>query len=131
MLACKDGQAKGDIMDNKQDLADVCSAGFLHEQNFDTKNPDVYVVTHAEYLQLKAEHAKEVEGMSYEEYCESEKECWNEMLHEQLKQPWEKSIPDSLLNPKAQILNRKYLHNKSSIFRRLLLKSLSLCDSSG
>lgn len=118
-------------MDNKMDLTDVFSTGILHEHNFDTKNPNVYVVTHAEYLQLKAEHSEEVEGVSYEEYCETEKECWNEMLNEQLKQPWERSIPDSLLNPQPKALNRTYIHNKSPNLRRLILKSLSPCDSSG
>jgi hypothetical protein len=127
MLACKDRQAKGDIMNSKKDLTGMFSSGFLHEQNFDTKNPDVYVVTLSEYEQLQGEHVAEVEGMSYEEYCETEKECWNEMLKEQLKEPWEKILPEYLLNPVPMVIARKKLTIKP-VLRRMLLNSIFHCD---
>jgi len=58
-------------------------------------------VSREEFEQLQGEHAEEVEGVTYEEYCETELERWKDMLKEQLKPLWEKSIPDSLLNPSA------------------------------
>ena len=46
----------------------------------ESDDPLKNIVSREEFEQLKGEHSEEVEGVTYEEYCETERECWNEML---------------------------------------------------
>ena len=110
-------------MKSKEELFSVLSTGYLQEENFDVRNPMKFVVSLEEYEQLKAEHSSDVEGLSYEEYCELERECWNQMYQMQLIQPWEKSIPESLLNPELYIIQERHLTKKPRL-RSLILKAM-------
>jgi hypothetical protein len=95
----------------------------LLREGQELSNPTYYVVSRDEFEQLKREHAKEVEGLSYDEYCELESECWHDMLREQLKSHWEK-IPDSLFQPNAVKLEKRF-RAKSPAVRGLILKTIS------
>jgi hypothetical protein len=79
-------------MNTKQILNILPIGRELREENVYKNNPSRYVVSVLEFEQMKEEKFKDVDGLSYEEYCEIESECWNEMLKEQLKPLWEKSI---------------------------------------
>lgn len=52
----------------------------LKEDNFDMKNPLQFVVSKEEFEQLQKENADEVAGLTYEQYCEIEKEGWFNMF---------------------------------------------------
>jgi hypothetical protein len=93
-MSARDRRADGrDIMNCEAELELESLKDKLLEEKYDLKNPSWYVVSYQEFEQLNAEHSPEVEGLSYEEYCEIEHECWNEMLKVQLEEPWKKSIP--------------------------------------
>jgi hypothetical protein len=56
----------------------------LKKEGHEKASPFLYVVSREEYDSLKNEKALEVEGLSYEEYCALESECWHDMLSAQL-----------------------------------------------
>jgi len=109
-------------MNTKQELNILPVGRELHEENIYRKNPSRYVVSVLEFEQMKQEKFKDVEGLSYEEYCELESECWNEMFKEQLKPLWEKSIPDSIIDKNTNAKIRP--NNKSTAFLRLVYKNI-------
>jgi hypothetical protein len=66
----------------------------LTEEGYEMKNPSFYVVSREEYESLKKEHANEVEGLSYDEYCALESECWHGLLSTLLESPINKAFND-------------------------------------
>jgi len=64
-------------------------------EGFDKKMPSVFVVSIEEFEQLKAENDEDVLGFSYEEYCEIEREGWNDIVRAVIRQQFEalESIP--------------------------------------
>ena len=60
----------------------------LLEVDFDLKNPLHYVVSFAEYNELKMEGDIQGNSESYEEYCEHERDCWNQMAIPLMAEPW-------------------------------------------
>jgi len=128
MLACKDRQATGDTMNKKTNCEILKIDMEVKTEGYENEYPLYFVVSKKEFEELQAEHAPEVEGLSYDEYCELESECWNEMLKEQLKEPWEKILPEYLLNPVPMVIARKKLPTKP-VLRRMILKSIIQCDS--
>lgn len=78
----------------------------LRPANYDINSPSFYVVSEAEFNELKATNAPEVEGLSYDEYIELEHECWTGMLHVQLMQPWERPIPTAKSKKSSQRLSK-------------------------
>ena len=51
----------------------------LKRKDYYLKNPSRYIVSLEEFEQLKQENDDDVKGFSYEEYCEIEREGWNDM----------------------------------------------------
>lgn len=51
----------------------------LKRKGYYLKNPSRYVVSLEEFEQLKQDNDEDVIGISYEEYCEIEREGWNDM----------------------------------------------------
>jgi hypothetical protein len=100
--------------------------GLINAGNYPNSDDDgvFHIVSREEFNDLAAEHAKEVEGMSYEEYCDIEQEAWNEMLKEQLKSPWEKSIPDFIMDPKQCLINKRT--TKKPISTAAILNALAI-----
>ena len=69
----------------------------LEKEGYERNNPSFYVVSREEYDSLKKEKAEEVEGLSYDEYCALESECWHDMLSTLLESPMEKGFNDIVL----------------------------------
>ena len=61
----------------------------LKKENFYLKEPSRYVVSLQEFMELKQENADEVQGFSYEEYCEIEREGWNDCIKTALNKEFE------------------------------------------
>lgn len=61
----------------------------LKIEGFDLKDPSRYVVSLAEFMELKAENAEEVQGLSYEEYCEIEREGWDDCVKAAMNKTFE------------------------------------------
>lgn len=83
--------------------------GLIHSGSYpETYDAAIFqIVSREEFNELQREHDKDAEGVSFEEYCETEREAWNEMLKEQLKEPWEKSIPDYMMDSKRISANNR------------------------
>lgn len=61
----------------------------LKSEHYDTKDPLWFVISEAEYESLRIEGDAQALNEPYEEYCEHERECWNEMFLEQNQYPWD------------------------------------------
>lgn len=76
-------------MNTKQNISTIRK---LREENTYERNLTYYVVSLAEFIQMKEEKYPDVEGLSYEEYCAIESECWDEMFKVQMMAPWERPL---------------------------------------
>jgi len=70
----------------------------LLEEGYDLKNPLHYVVSRAEYNELREEGDEYASNEDYEEYCEHERECWNEMAIPLMTDPWRYSATSPAIN---------------------------------
>lgn len=61
----------------------------LRRKDFDLRNPSRFVVSLNEFKELKIMNDEDVIGLTYEEYCEIEKEEWNSMATELFHKPFE------------------------------------------
>lgn len=51
-----------------------------------SKQPFRYVVSEAEYMKMHQERFRDVYNLSYDDYCEREAECWNDMFNERFNE---------------------------------------------
>lgn len=64
------------------------------------------VVSREEYDQLCAENSKEVENMTYEEYCQLENEAWHDMLEKMLLPPWDELHMEFCRKRQNEVMNK-------------------------
>lgn len=63
--------------------------GQLRKAGFDLLEPCWYVVSLEDFEELKTENDDSAAGFSYEEFCELEREAWNDMVRQALNKEFE------------------------------------------